>query len=672
MHINNNLFLYQFHSEINKKNNTKKRPHKQIAFCANNENVEKYYQAYKGKMLPTAEMYISRLNSEQRAKNEDLYGAYHNAYIRMEKCHTVEELRKNYPHELGQLRAASDETLGFRTPLVRRLIEKAKQAKENGDYLFLESEDNDLSVYLAKKIFFEVKTKDEIETDILKNINPKYFNNEELEQFKNPKGVTQGGRIIPYSYYNFHGLTTPQSLTAGRLSLIKSKEEYSQIRPIYTKSEIKTLQKEIDILTGKTEKMTQKYTISPEYLENKRYAMYYAWNESFELRKAMSEYLATHSFNKKLLMPDLLNLEGQNNEKHIKTQFLSQRMKDFWALNPELRDLFSKKVSEGYYKAKEARDNGIFEELKKEIEIKRKQMHQELFDEIKKKRLESFKKYLNLKKQRAKQERIAEEAKLLQTQKNEALDSRMRELCLSVPVPPQRAQKVFVQMRKYINEATTVEEAQARAVQIGIEYVCNAQEKIPQIFLSKICGEYFDEKVIHSNLISGLRQATNKDNNILFKKKDKKQQRDQKILSKVLTIARERQFSKNNIFTPESLQIENAVLETIEKFKKVIIQGCLKESVEKKKFKQTDYERLLFAHLYDFVPESIISEIPARYYAEIKMELLKIKWDDILREYTKSIDSVIDKITRREFSFELNQILSDIRKNAPNLAKKVK
>ena len=43
-----------------------------------------------------------------------------------------------------------------------QLNEWGKEIINAGEYLFPETKDNDLSVYLAKKIYFEAKTKQEI------------------------------------------------------------------------------------------------------------------------------------------------------------------------------------------------------------------------------------------------------------------------------------------------------------------------------------------------------------------------------------------------------------------------------------------------------------------------------------------------------------------------------
>ena len=70
--------------------------------------------------------------------------------------------------------------------------------------------------------------------------------------------------------------------------------------------------------------------------------MFYVWNNSLELRRALSDFLIDKKEDDELLIPDLMkiNSESDKNTKQYKL------MAEFWEKYPEFRNYFSEKCKE--------------------------------------------------------------------------------------------------------------------------------------------------------------------------------------------------------------------------------------------------------------------------------------------------------------------------------------
>jgi len=153
-----------------------------INFCANNENLEKIYQTYGNDngMPISFDRYLANIPKEEREKRKDTYASYRSVYAEMEDCHTVEKLKEKFPEEFEGIKSTfylKDNKGSF----LYKIKEWASVFEGSDQYLFEETKDNDLSVYLAKKIYLEAKTKKEIKEDFIKDINKSIFTEEDIE-----------------------------------------------------------------------------------------------------------------------------------------------------------------------------------------------------------------------------------------------------------------------------------------------------------------------------------------------------------------------------------------------------------------------------------------------------------------------------------------------------------
>ncbi|MCQ2957400.1 MAG: hypothetical protein MJ180_00695, partial [Candidatus Gastranaerophilales bacterium] len=194
----------------------------QINFGANSDNLESFYTAYSdGKGMPASyNMHLNTYTAEERAKIKEVFANYRSFYDNMENCHTVEELQQAYPLEFKNLQSSFSQEARDNS-FLNKFQDLTTSIMELGEYVFLETQDNDLTVYLAKKIYLESKTKDEIDKDFYNDLNKFY----DIEDYKARFPFGKDG-IIPQNIYKNLGLTTSRNETGFRLSLCCSRDDY--------------------------------------------------------------------------------------------------------------------------------------------------------------------------------------------------------------------------------------------------------------------------------------------------------------------------------------------------------------------------------------------------------------------------------------------------------------
>ena len=340
-----------------------------INFCANNENLDKIYKNYGNNngMPISFDRYLTNISQEEREKRKDTYASYRSVYADMENCHTTTRLKELFPEEFENIKSTfslKDNKGSF----LFKVKEWASLFEGSDDYLFPETKDNDLSVYLAKKIYLEAKTKKEIKEDFIKDVNKSIFSEQDLETLKNPKS----GELIPDSVYSKLGLRGDIKSNGFRHSLCLSRQDYiEKYGSIYKSKRKENFEKVLEkvIETKKTEK-TEKVNIPKKNTgnyEKMQYIMFYVWNNSLELRRALSDFLVDKKEGDELLIPDLMkiNSESDKNSKQYKL------MSEFWEKHPEFKNYFSEKCKEAFEVIEESIDKGTFEILKSEIDEKR-------------------------------------------------------------------------------------------------------------------------------------------------------------------------------------------------------------------------------------------------------------------------------------------------------------
>jgi len=347
-----------------------------INFGANNENLQKLYETYSnGKGMPISfENYLKNMPQEQRERTKDIYNSYKFVYGEMENCHSVEELKEYFPMELGKIKSAKSEDF-IKGSFLYQINEWSGLFENSGEYLFPETKDNDLTVYLAKKIYFEAKTKKEIQEDFLKDINKEILSEKDIEELKSKRSKS-GSELIPESIYSKLGLTGSFNSNGFRNSLCLSRKEYiEKYGSIYKEKRKENLEKVlkevVENLDGTEKVNPRKNKVNYEKLQ---YIMFYAWNNSLELRRTLSDFLIQKRMGNDLLDPDLMEIKYSKKKENQEESNLQTVMAEFWKKYPEYKTYFSGKCKEAFDVIEFTIDNGTFDVLKDDIDRKRQSL----------------------------------------------------------------------------------------------------------------------------------------------------------------------------------------------------------------------------------------------------------------------------------------------------------
>ena len=343
----------------------------QVSFGAMNSSLESLYKAFgQGKGMPeTYNRVLSEMASSAREAVKSVYAHYRSVYAPLEECHSIEAIKKLFPAEFAKIQSALTRKSNNGS-FISKVSEWAGLFDGESDkFLFPETKDNDLAVYLAKKLFLEAKTKNEIRVDFFKEINREILNEQDIKKLMI---TTRGTETIPDSVFAQLGLQGKFEANGFRHSLLRSREDYIQkYGSVYLSKRKAVFARTVEAITSSTD--TAAITLpkrgSANY-EKSQYAMFDVWNNSMDLKVAMSEFLTGKKSVDEMLIPDLMSIHTLKIRKD-ETQMQRSLMQQFWAKHPKLREEFSNRCKDSFDRVEKAIDDGRFEELKKEIDVKR-------------------------------------------------------------------------------------------------------------------------------------------------------------------------------------------------------------------------------------------------------------------------------------------------------------
>lgn len=464
-----------------------------IKFGANNDNLDTLYNSYaNGKGMPyTYEQVAGKMTPEERKNITDVYANYKSVYAKMEDCHTVEDLKKEFPVEFKNIQSAltqKDSEGSFLTALNQSA--RAFDGLVLG-YMFPKTKDNDFSVYLAKKIYFEAKTKEEIIKDFPNDLNTDILTPKDIEDIKSTRGGKTSNELIPLSVYKKLGLVGDANSNGFRHSLCVSRQEYidkygsiyKAVRRANFEQNVKDI---LDVSDTSTVNLPKKN--SARY-EKTQYAMYYVWNNSLDLRRTLSEFLLKHSAGNDLLKPDFVKLKYSQEQKPETPQRETQGslMKRFWAENPELKEDFAQKCSDAFDIVEDVIDKGTFKDFKRQVSKERQEIYLMLKEEKEQKEYELLK--ADLKQQeidgQKRKEKAEQEAKL--QRENAIKDGVKNDFMHSGfvhTVPKSLQMTVIRQIQEIALAAKDNEEYDAKATEYAIKLESAGAAAISDAFFS--------------------------------------------------------------------------------------------------------------------------------------------------------------------------------------------
>ena len=326
--------------------------------------------------------YTENLSDEKRNNLTPLEAQYF-AFELLELCKTPDDIKSVFVDEPLFQNLKSINNTNATKGLLYDVKIMQEDLKAQGESVL--KNDEDLTVYIVKKIFLEGKTLKEINEDLDKDLNPifKKENNEYLF-FSTIKAL--GVKFPKVEYVNSLKYTRDgySDLMAEKLSkkwkslsekekeerLSKLKEEIKQKRDEKTQLELeKERIKRSQVQKMRWENMTpSEKTHLIESLQTgskeQQMIMINAWNKCEEVRIALSRVLVNNH---------IANPFNRIYEKNKYSKVMSEIMNKFWENNPEYARIISDAIEESKIEIKLAKEQGNYSELIENIKISQKE-----------------------------------------------------------------------------------------------------------------------------------------------------------------------------------------------------------------------------------------------------------------------------------------------------------
>ncbi len=326
-------------------------------------------------------------------------------------CETVDDIHSLFPDEELFQNIKSANEIRPHNNLIREIKTMKPTLEECGETIL--QNENDLTVYLIKKIYLEAKSLHEINQDLDNDLNPvfknkdkNYINRSTIKSLgiETPKDqnslrytidgyADSQGELISIAYSMLSDSKKEEILKARQETLSqKSKEsldityeKLSQAQKSYWQSLSKEeYEKRIEQLKEGRENHWNNLTAEEktDYIEKlqtsgakQRIIMINAWNNCPEVRIALSNMLKGENYS------DVSDIIYTTN---LYTSVLSRLMTLFWAKNPNYAEKIGKEISKSNIEYTQAEANDELEEFTKKVLDNQTKIKKELKNEIEK------------------------------------------------------------------------------------------------------------------------------------------------------------------------------------------------------------------------------------------------------------------------------------------------
>ena len=325
--------------------------------------------------LPASLMaYIENLPPEERKELTPLQ-AQHNAFEYLLICDSVNDVKEAYPNEPLFVDLKEVEELKSKRGILYDIL--LMKDDLSGESLFSNGENN-LTLYLLRKIFLEGKTIPEINNDINEDINEAFKKDD--KNYILSSTLDALGIKLPSSAYLTSLRYTREGYSDFMADKISKKwqemspEERQRIISSHSSQLMSDEQKERLSQFSKErwakmsgEEKVEAINAMQKGSQRKRIIMIDAWNNSPEARNKLSVYLRENNF----YSPQSIIYKTDDYSPAMKII-----MSKFWAANPELAEQLGVQISLSYEKYDKAEQDGELQEFidsanKRSAEIKK-------------------------------------------------------------------------------------------------------------------------------------------------------------------------------------------------------------------------------------------------------------------------------------------------------------
>ena len=272
------------------------------------KDLDSFIKRNSSNLPDSVRYYVENLTPEQKQEITPLE-AQRNAFEYIALCDSVDDVKEMYPSEpLFSNLISTSNTKATRGILFDIRYLKDTLAEEN--QTVLKTTDEDLSIYLVKKIFLEGKTIPEINEDLDKDINP-ILQKEDKNYILDSTLKALGIALPSVSYLNSLRYTKEgySDMMASKLSQhwkdLSAEQKEKIINSHSSNFERKLSQEQKERLSKLTkerwEKMTPEQKVDlidklQQGNKEQKIVMISAWNKCPKLRKELSQYLYENNY----------------------------------------------------------------------------------------------------------------------------------------------------------------------------------------------------------------------------------------------------------------------------------------------------------------------------------------------------------------------------------------
>ncbi len=370
-----------------------------LSFGARGMNLEKFYNVNRDRMPDTVKDYIENLSSfDLKTPLEAHITAF--SLLADSNIQTVDDVKSLFFDEplFADLKSIDDTraTTGllYEARIMRDTLDSAGETVVNSG--------EDLTLYLLKKAFLEVKSLADINEDLDKDINPVF--KREDKNYINYSTLSALGIKLPSLQYLNSLRTTDEEYSAKIGGLISNalRAHYAAVPKVqgdrtnsglhkasfrapgleHAKREVskETREKQREAQIRRWDRLsdaerTELINKMQSGNEFQRVFMTDAWNHCPQIRKDLSEYLIRHNMN----MPENLiyGTDAYNG-------YQSEIMTEFWKIhhsedeNSDYSKILGKEIKKARKRAELAEQDGSFSELKKSVYEKTGEIKKEI------------------------------------------------------------------------------------------------------------------------------------------------------------------------------------------------------------------------------------------------------------------------------------------------------
>ena len=347
------------------------------------KGLNRFYEQNKDVMPLTVKSYIESLSVEEKQVVTPLQ-AQANAFEFLKICDSVDDVKDIYENEplFANLKRATD------TRATRGLLYDVRlmndDIKADGDSI-VKGED-DLTLYLLKKVYLESKTISEINDDLDNDLNP-IFKNDEKNYVSSSTLSALGIKFPQNEYltslrYTREGYSDKIGQTiSDRWASLSDDEKMERINALLSAPKNLSPEKAKQLSQKRSQIMKERWArfsssekvdlIEKMHNGNKeeQIAMINAWNNCSDVREKLSNHFLNANYHN---VGNIIYFDKSlSNSMHT-------LMTEFWDNNPDCAEKLGEAIRKSYSELEQAKNNNSFEEFASSVLEKRKNIKQML------------------------------------------------------------------------------------------------------------------------------------------------------------------------------------------------------------------------------------------------------------------------------------------------------